>query len=130
MLRAIEIAVTSAPDIPVGCLILYNNKIIAEAHNEVEKQLDPTAHAELLCIRRACHILGRKNLTGCTLVSTLEPCEMCEAAIKLARIPFVIFGAFQEIKPGPTLDFIGGICEKECRQLVQDYFVQIRSLEG
>ena len=126
MRRAIEIAGKSFPDIPIGCVIIYDHQIIIETHNEVELRLDPTAHAELLCIRRACKKLGRRNLSDCVLISTMEPCDMCEAAIKLARIPLIVFGAFKEIKPGPNLDLVGGVCEQECHNLVRKYFIKMR----
>jgi tRNA(Arg) A34 adenosine deaminase TadA len=127
MQSALNIATLSGPDIPIGCIIIRNGSIIASAHNEVELLSDPTAHAEILCIRRACGILGVRNLEHCTLVCTLEPCPMCLEAIKLARIKHLIFGAFQDYSPTVDLDVIGGIMEDECSKLIKQYFIKIRT---
>jgi len=82
-------------EIPVGCIIVKNNKIIGKGYNQVEKLNDPTAHAEIIAITAACNCLGSKYLDNCELYVTLEPCVMCIGAISLARIQTVYFGAFE-----------------------------------
>ena len=126
MYFAIEEAMKAGVDIPVGCIIVYKEEIIARSYNEVEIRKDPTAHAEILCLQKACKFLNQRNLTGSTLICTLEPCRMCEEAIKLARIDRVIFGAFQDNYSEPTIDWIGGIMEDECSKLITKYFNRIR----
>ena len=76
MLLAVQEALKSGKDVPVGALIVKDDKIISKAHNEVIKNNDPTAHAEILAIREACSILDSYNLSGCSIYVTLEPCPM------------------------------------------------------
>jgi len=78
-------------EVPVGAVVVKNGQILSRAHNEVERRKDPTAHAELLAIRRACRKLGEKFLYGATLFVTLEPCVMCAYACVLARLERVVF---------------------------------------
>ena len=82
-------------DCPIACIIIRNGCEVARAVNEVEARGDPTAHAELLCIQRACSALKTRYLDDCILYCTLEPCPMCEWAINLARVGAVVFGAFR-----------------------------------
>ena len=93
MLLAVQEALKSGKDVPVGALIVKDDKIISKAHNEVIKNNDPTAHAEILAIREACSILGSYNLSGCSIYVTLEPCPMCAGAIINAKIDKVVYGA-------------------------------------
>lgn len=79
-------------DVPVGAVIVREGAVVARGHNRREADQDPTAHAELIAIRRAARKLGSWRLTGCTLYVTLEPCAQCAGAIVLARIPRVVFG--------------------------------------
>ena len=81
-------------EVPVGAVIARGGKIIARAHNERETGGDPTAHAEVLAIRRAAAALGTRRLDGCTLYVTLEPCCMCAGAIMQSRIDRLVFGAY------------------------------------
>ncbi|MHB8510671.1 MAG: tRNA adenosine(34) deaminase TadA [Actinomycetota bacterium] len=81
-------------DVPIGCVIVHENQVIASAHNARERDQDPTAHAELIAIRQAASKLGSWRLHGATLYVTLEPCFMCAGAIVLARIDRLVFGAF------------------------------------
>ena len=84
-------------DVPVGAVLLdADGTVLAHARNEREQGLDPTAHAEVLAIRRGAELRGDWQLTGTTLVVTLEPCAMCAGAILQARIPRVVFGAWDE----------------------------------
>jgi tRNA(adenine34) deaminase len=81
-------------DVPVGAVVLApDGSVLSRAHNEREATGDPTAHAEVLAIRRAAAALGRWRLTGCTLVVTLEPCTMCAGSVVLARLERVVYGA-------------------------------------
>ncbi|MEM1348103.1 MAG: tRNA adenosine(34) deaminase TadA [Myxococcota bacterium] len=80
-------------DVPVGALVVHRGEVIARAFNRREAWQDPTAHAELIAMRRAAEVLGAWRLTGCTLFVTLEPCPMCAGAIVNARVPRVVYGA-------------------------------------
>jgi tRNA(adenine34) deaminase len=116
---------------PVGAVIVYNDIVIARAHNMVEALHDPTAHAEMLAITAAANYMGGKYLTGCTIFVTLEPCAMCAAAIGLSKASALIYGARDE-KMGYTLvrgillhpktSVEKGIMEDECKQLLIDFF--------
>ena len=95
MKRALELAEASAAagEVPVGAVITRDGAIIAEAHNTPRETCDPTAHAEILAIRRAAEALGQERLTGCELWVTLEPCAMCAGAIVHSRLAKVYYGA-------------------------------------
>ena len=95
MKRALELAEQSAAagEVPVGAVITRGGEIIAEAHNAPRETCDPTAHAEILAIRRAAEMLGEERLTNCELWVTLEPCAMCAGAIVHARLAKVYYGA-------------------------------------
>ena len=96
MRRAFEVAVDSHDDVPVGAVIYGpDGRELAVGHNEREKTHDPTAHAEMVALRRAGVAIGSWRLDGCTLVVTLEPCTMCAGAIVLARIARVVFAAWE-----------------------------------
>ena len=95
MKRALELAQESAAagEVPVGAVITRSGEVIAEAHNTPREKCDPTAHAEILAIRRAAKALGQERLTDCELWVTLEPCAMCAGAIVHARLAKVYYGA-------------------------------------
>ena len=80
-------------EVPVGAVIVCNNRIIARAHNQTERLNDPTAHAEMLAITAAVNVLGAKYLTGCSLYVTVEPCVMCAGAIGWSQLPRIVYGA-------------------------------------
>jgi tRNA(adenine34) deaminase len=124
-------------DVPVGALLLNpRGAVVSTAGNERELAQDPTAHAELLAIRRAAEALGSWRLTDHTLVSTLEPCTMCAGALVLSRVARLIFGAYDpkagavaslwDVVRDPRLnhrvDVRGGILEVECRALLTNFF--------
>ncbi|MFM1995421.1 MAG: hypothetical protein RLZZ610_938 [Actinomycetota bacterium] len=134
---AIGQAMLSGPDVPVGAVILDPaGNVVAQAHNERELTGDPTAHAELLAIQRVGKQTGSWRLEDLTLVVTLEPCAMCAGAIVAARIPRVVFGAFDErvgaagsrydllrdSRLGTPVEVIAGIKEAECSKLLKDFF--------
>lgn len=96
MRRALSVASTSPSDVPVGAIVLDpDGAELAVAGNERELTGDPTAHAEILALRRAAAVRGEWRLDGCTLVVTLEPCTMCAGALVLARISTLVFGAWE-----------------------------------
>ncbi|MFI6078308.1 nucleoside deaminase [Actinoplanes sp. NPDC051343] len=137
MRRAIEVASAFPEDVPVGALVLDpDGRELAAAGNEREAIGDPTAHAEILALRRAAVIAGSWRLTGCTLVVTLEPCTMCAGALVLARVATLVFGAW-EPKTGAVgslwdvvrdrrlnhrPEVYSGVLERECAALVRDFF--------
>ena len=130
-------AMLSGVDVPVGAVLLDSSgNVVAAAHNERELTGDPTAHAELLAIQRVGKAKGDWRLEDLTLVVTLEPCVMCAGAIVAARIPKVIFGAFDEkvgaagsrydllrdARLGNPVEVIAGVREAECSKLLKDFF--------
>ncbi|MBG0560899.1 nucleoside deaminase [Actinoplanes sp. NEAU-A11] len=137
MRRAIAVASASPEDVPVGAVLLGpDGAELAAAGNERELLGDPTAHAEVLALRKAAAKLGTWRLDGCTLVVTLEPCTMCAGALVLARIATVVFGAW-EPKTGAVgslwdvvrdrrlnhrPEVYGGVLEPECAALMRDFF--------
>ena len=118
-------------EIPVGAVIVCNNKIIARAHNLTETLNDVTAHAEMLAFTMAADFIGGKYLKDCKLFVTLEPCVMCAGAAYWTQIGEIIFGAYDE-KRGyskirgkllhPITKVKGGVLEQECKQLMSDFF--------
>src|SRR6185503_16928306 len=93
MKEALRQAVMAAEkdEVPVGAVIVHQNKIIAKAHNQIEMLKDPTAHAEMIAITQATNFLQSKWLQGCTMYVTIEPCSMCSGALVLSRIDRVVF---------------------------------------
>lgn len=126
-----------AGDVPVGAVVLSpDGAVLALGHNEREATGDPTAHAEVLALRRAAAATGEWRLTGCTLVVTLEPCVMCAGALVQARVERVVFGAFDE-KAGATgslwdlvrdrrlnhrPEVVHGVLEDECSRQLTAFF--------
>ena len=126
-------------EIPVGAVLVRDGQEICRAHNLRENQHDPTAHAEILCMRRGAEKLGTWRLRGCTLYVTLEPCPMCAGAIVNARIPRVYYGVRDEAMGacGGVLNLfmerfpfrpalVGGILKDECRAVLADFFCTLR----
>jgi tRNA(adenine34) deaminase len=124
------------PDSPIGCVIVRDGALLATGHNEVAPRCDPTAHAEIVTIRRACEALGTEELRGATLYSTLQPCGMCSMAIIWSKIGRVVYGAerhqvhkmYFEDRHFDTMDFIrdafrddlsftGGVLGEDCARL-------------
>lgn len=118
-------------EIPIGAVIVCNDRIIARAHNLTETLHDVTAHAEMQAITSAANELGGKYLTDCTLYVTIEPCTMCAGALGWSHLSRIVYGVADE-KRGyqlyapralhPKTKITGGILEEECRQLMQDFF--------
>lgn len=122
-------------EVPVGAVVVVNNRIIAKAHNQVEMLNDPTAHAEILAITAAAEFLGSKYLEDCTMYVTLEPCVMCAGALNWAQLDTIYYGASDE-KRGysligknilhPKTKVNTGIMALECKQILEDFFKQLR----
>ena len=127
-------------EMPVGCVIVKDGEIIARGYNEREEGFDPTAHAEIVAMRRAAEALGSWRLGGCTLYVTLEPCPMCAGAIVQARIDRLVFGAYDEaagcagsvyrIPEDPAFNHFckceGGILKDECKTVLTSFFSEKR----
>jgi len=136
--RALELARAAAAhgDVPIGCVVLRAGQEIAAAGNERELRQDPTAHAEILALRRAAEALGSWRLEGCTVVVTLEPCAMCAGAIVLARPDRVVFGAADpkagfagslgDLLRDPRLnhapEVTGGVLAEACGEVLRAFF--------
>lgn len=120
-----------ADEVPVGAVIVCNNQIIARAHNLTERLNDVTAHAEMQAFTSAANYLGAKFLEECTLYVTIEPCVMCAGASYWSRVRKIVYGAKDEKKGysnlkdkilHPKSEIISGILEKECGDLMSNYF--------
>jgi tRNA(Arg) A34 adenosine deaminase TadA len=146
MALALREAGTAAADgeVPVGAVVVKDGEVVAAAHNRPRALNDPTAHAEVLAIRRACEVLRDERLSGCDLYVTLEPCAMCAAAISFARIRRLYFGAPDPkggaVEHGPRFfaqptchhapEVYGGIRESEAAALLRAFFTDKRSSAG
>jgi tRNA(adenine34) deaminase len=143
MQQAISIAqeVKSSGDVPVGALIVNEaGEILSSGKNEREKDNDPTAHAEILAIRKASEKLGSWRLDELTLIVTLEPCVMCAGAILQSRLKRLVFGAFdqkagavgssldviRDVRALSKVEVVSGVLEKECAKLLTDFFAAKR----
>lgn len=125
----------NADEVPVGAVIVAENRIIARAHNLTERLNDVTAHAEMQAITSAAHAIGGKYLSECTLYVTLEPCVMCAGALAWSQIAGIVFGA-SDLKKGFTLldknvlhpktELIKGVLAEECEKIIKDFFAQKR----
>ena len=117
-------------EVPIGCIIVSNDRVIARSHNLTETLTDVTAHAEMQAITSAANFLGGKYLQNCTLYVTLEPCVMCSGALAWSQISKVVIGARDEkrgfINKGlslhPKTEVVTGVLEKECSEIVKDFF--------
>jgi tRNA(adenine34) deaminase len=127
-------------EVPVGCVIVSDNRIIGKGYNQIETLKDPTAHAEIIAITAAAAFLGSRRLENTTLYVTLEPCAMCAGAIVQARIPRLVFGAFdpkagacgtlfnivQDQRLNHRADVVGGILTERCGALLSEFFKLVR----
>lgn len=123
-------------EIPVGAIVVVDNRIIARAHNLTETLNDVTAHAEMQAITAAANFLGGKYLKGCTLYVTLEPCQMCAGALYWSQIDRIVYGAKDEhrgcgvmgskLHPKTTIE--GGVLQEEAAELMKRFFIQKRNL--
>jgi tRNA(adenine34) deaminase len=127
-------------EVPVGALVIHDNRIIGRGYNQIERLQDPTAHAEMIAITAAANHLQSRRLAECTLFVTLEPCPMCAGAIVQARIPTLVFGAFdpkagacgtlfnivQDKRLNHQPHVISGVCDRECEELLKGFFGRVR----
>ncbi len=127
-------------EVPVGCVIVKDDKIIARGYNKREKLESPLAHAEIIAIKKASLKLNSWRLDDCVMYITLEPCVMCGGAIIQARIPKVVYGAYDyrfgvhkskfnlfDISFNHTVLINGGVLEEECSKLISDFFKELRN---
>ena len=121
-------------EVPIGCVIVMNDRVIARGHNLTEQLNDVTAHAEMQAITSAANFLGGKYLKDCTMYVTLEPCVMCAGALAWSQISNVVIGARDEkrgfinknLQLHPKTEIITGILENECSVLVKAFFKEKR----
>lgn len=141
MRRALNLSLATDTEVPVGSLIVDSaGDTIAEGVNSTLTSQDIAGHAEINAIRGAMQQIGRRNLSGLTLYTTLEPCPMCAFAIREARISKLVFGAFDSKQGsagsrldilrdgnlGPFVEVIGGVLEAECSKVISDFFAELR----
>ena len=142
MARALELArdAARAGEVPVGAVVVKDGAVIGEAHNAPRELADPTAHAEILALRRAAAALGSERLEGCELWVTLEPCAMCAGAIAHARIARLYYGApdpkggavehgarvFEQAQCLHRLEVYAGIGEEPAAALLREFFAALR----
>lgn len=122
-------------EVPVGAVVVSQNKIIARAHNQTERLTDATAHAEMLAVTSAANYLGSKYLNECTLYVTLEPCQMCAGALHWVQLMKLVYGA-SDVQRGyslskspilhPKTKVESGVKKEECKKLVDAFFKRIR----
>ena len=122
-------------EVPVGAVIVFENMVLSKAHNETVKRNDPTAHAEIMAIRKACETKKNYRIPGCALYVTLEPCAMCLGTVIQARIRKLVFGAFDQKsgavesimkfpfdKMNHRVEIKGGVLAEECGNILKDFF--------
>jgi len=127
-------------EVPIGAVVVFEDRIIGKGHNLTETLQDPTAHAEMIAITAAAEFLGSRRLINTTLYVTLEPCAMCAGAIVLARIPLLVYGApdpksgacgtlyniVQDDRLNHRVDLITGVLEAKCSLILSDFFRKLR----
>lgn len=133
--RHAEIAYDNG-EVPVGAVVVHENRIIGKGYNQVEMLQDSTAHAEMIAISAACSTLQNKYLGDCTLYVTLEPCPMCAGALVWSKIKRIVFGTMDEKagacgsvfnissnnKLNHNIEIIQGVMEADCKYLLQEFF--------
>jgi len=127
-------------DVPIGAVIVYQNRIIAKAYNQREQLQDPTAHAEIIALTQAAAALQNWHLNGCTIYVTLEPCPMCAGALVLARMDRLVYGCddpktgackslyniVQDERLNHRLEVTSGVLLEQCREQLQGFFAKRR----
>jgi tRNA(adenine34) deaminase len=131
-------------EVPIGAVVVMNNRIIGRGYNQIELLQDPTAHAEMIAITAAATYTGSRRLEQCSLYVTLEPCTMCAGAIVLARIPRLVFGAFDpkagacgtlynivnDARLNHRVETLNGILEERCGAILKEFFGEVRTGEA
>ncbi|WP_267406640.1 MULTISPECIES: nucleoside deaminase [unclassified Chryseobacterium] len=128
-LQEAEIALEK-DEVPIGCVIISNDRVIARSHNLTEALNDVTAHAEMQAITSAANFLGGKYLINCTMYVTMEPCVMCSGALSWSQITKVVIGARDEqrgfinknLSLHPKTEIVTGVMERECSSIVKEFF--------
>jgi len=129
-------------EVPVGAVIVHDDRVIASAHNQRETLNDPTAHAEIIAVTQAAAALKSWRLEGCTMFVTLEPCSMCAGAILQARIPALVYGAddpkagavkslyqlLDDARLNHRVTAVGGVLAQECGEMLRQFFQSKRRL--
>ncbi|MBI3585610.1 MAG: nucleoside deaminase [Ignavibacteriales bacterium] len=129
-------------EVPVGAVVVHEGKIIGRGFNQMERLQDPTAHAEMIALTAAANHLQSRRLEGCTLYVTLEPCPMCAGAIVMARVPTLVFAAYdpkagacgtlfnivEDKRLNHTTHVIAGVCDKESEDLLRGFFGRVRNV--
>jgi tRNA(adenine34) deaminase len=127
-------------DVPIGCVIVHKNRVIAKAYNQREQLHDPTAHAEIVALTQAAEFIGNWRLHGCTLFVTLEPCPMCAGALVLGRLDRVVYGTddpktgairslyniVQDDRLNHQLSVTSGVLHENCKKQLQTFFQKRR----
>ena len=127
-------------DVPIGAVIVYENRVIAKAYNQREQLSDPTAHAEIIALTQAAAYIGNWRLHGCSIYVTLEPCTMCAGALVLGRLDRLVYGCddpktgavkslyniVQDQRLNHTLEVTSGIMARECSEQIQRFFLRRR----
>ena len=136
MARALDLAMQAyeEQEVPIGAVVVHNNKIIGKGYNQTEKLQDVTAHAEMLAITAASNAVNGKYLDECTLYVTIEPCLMCAGAIQWSRFPRIVFGAsepkfgFERIDQEVLgkIEVVRGIMSEQCGDLMKRFFRERR----
>ena len=130
-------------EVPIGAVLIKDNRIIGKGYNEVETLHDPTAHAELIALTAGSMHIGHQRLERCTLYVTLEPCAMCAGAIVLSRVPRLVFGAtdpkagacgtlyniVQDARLNHRVEVTAGVLEEKCTALLKEFFAKVRTNE-
>lgn len=142
MRQALRLAkkAASLDEVPIGCVIVYQDKIIARGYNRRNTDKSTLAHAEIIAIKKASKVIGDWRLEDCTMYVTLEPCQMCAGAIVQARIPKVVMGTMNA-KAGCAgsvinilqmegfnhrAEIVKGVLEEECKSIMQEFFKELR----
>jgi len=139
-LREAEIALKRR-EVPVGAVIVREGIVIGKGSNQIELLQDPTAHAEMIALTAAAAYTGNRRLESCTMYVTLEPCPMCAGAIVLARMPMLVFGAYDpkagacttlytitsDTRLNHRVNTIGGVMEEKCGALLKEFFLSKRN---
>lgn len=127
-------------DVPIGCVIVYENRVIAKAYNQREQLHDPTAHAEIIALTQAAEAVGNWRLHGCTIYVTLEPCPMCAGALVLGRLDRLVYGTddpktgavrslyniVQDDRLNHRLEVTDGVMADDCKAQLQAFFQKRR----
>jgi tRNA(adenine34) deaminase len=128
-------------DVPIGCVIVHENRVIARAYNQREQMGDPTAHAEIIALTQAAEAVGNWRLEGCTIYVTLEPCPMCAGALVLGRLDRLVYGMddpktgavkslyniVQDSRLNHRLEVTAGVLGDDCRAQLQAFFQRRRN---